>query len=142
MAASSPAPIAELQPRARCHVIRHKGVDIVVIDLAHTSPEEAIPIMAAAGVLIARYPLKSVRAFTDGRGAVYSKQSFAALKDFTIKNTPHILASAVIGTDGLRAAAFRAVALVTGRNIRPFTERLAALDWLADVPDHPPSNAT
>ncbi len=119
---------------SRCYTVTHHGVDLYVIDLAHTSPEEAMVIMTAAGQWITRQPLNSVRAFTDGRGAVYSKQSYAALKTFTIQNTPHILASAVIGVDGLRTAAMRAVALVTGRNIRPFATREDAWDWLAGIP--------
>lgn len=121
----------------RAYVLPYRGTDIVIIDLSHTAPNDALPIMTAAGDLIATFPLKSVRAYTDGTGAVYSKDSYNALKEFTVKNTPYILASAVIGADGLRAAALRAVALLTGRNIRHFSRRVDALDWLASVPAHP-----
>jgi hypothetical protein len=133
MGASLPTPV-NTPPAAgtsRCYAVTHKGVDLYVIDLAHTSPEEAMVIMKAAGDWIVKQPLNSVRAYTDGSGAVYSKQSYAALKAFTVQNTPHILASAVIGADGLRTAAMRAVALVTGRSIRPFATREDAWDWLA-----------
>lgn len=116
----------------RCYVTSYKGVDIVVLDLSHTTPEQAILIMQAAGALIASLPLKSARVFTNGIGAVYSKDSLAALKEFTIHNTPYIKASAVIGADSLRAFALKAVALVTQRNIQPFSTREQALDWLAE----------
>lgn len=117
----------------RAYVLPYRGVAIVIIDLSHTSPSNAMPIMTAAGELIATFPPKSVRAFTDVTGAVYSKESYNALKEFTVNNTPYILASAVVGADGLRAAALRAVALLTGRNIRHFARRVDALDWLAGV---------
>lgn len=112
----------------RAFVLPYRGVAIVIIDLSHTSPSNAMPIMTAAGELIATFPPKSVRAFTDVTGAVYSKESYNALKEFTVNNTPYILASAVVGADGLRA-----VALLTGRNILHFARRVDALDWLAGV---------
>lgn len=135
--ASAPAPIAPAAssptPGSRCYVTLHKGVDVVVIDLAHTTPEEAIPLLTKAGELIETFPAHSVRAFTDATGATYSKESFQALKAFTIHNTPHIKASAVIGADGLRVFAMKAVAAVAQRRIKPFVTREEALDWLVAV---------
>ncbi len=135
--ASTPAPLAPSPSPAasgsRCYVTHHQGVDVVVIDLAHTTPEEAIPIMTKAGELIESFPAHSVRAFTDATGAIYSKESFQALKALTIHNTPHIKASAVVGADGLRVFAMKAVAVVTQRHIRPFRTREEALDWLVSV---------
>ena len=128
--ASAASPAAS---RPRCYMTLHKGVDVVVIDLAHTTPDEAIPILTQAGELIESFPAHSVRAFTDATGAIYSKESFQALKALTIHNTPHIKASAVIGADGLRVFAMKAVAVVTQRHIRPFRTREEALDWLVSV---------
>ncbi len=132
--ASASAPLAPSAssgaPEARCYVAPYKGVDIIVINLSYTTPEEAIPIMRDAGELIGSYPAHSARVLTDARGAVYSKESFNALKALTIHNTPHIKASAVIGADGLRVFAMKAVAVVTQRPIKPFQTREQALDWL------------
>lgn len=135
--ASTPAPVvssgSSTASEPRCYVIVHQGVEIVVIDLSHTMPEDAIPILTKAGELIETFPAHSVRAFTDATGAIYSKESFNALKAFTIHNTPHMKASAVTGADGLRVFAMRAVAVVTQRHIKPFQTRQEALDWLVSV---------
>ncbi|HRF50052.1 MAG TPA: hypothetical protein PLC98_20640 [Anaerolineales bacterium] len=118
---------------ARFQILVHREVEIAVIDLSYIAPDDALPLLRRAGALIIERPLRSVRALTDVTGGAYNKEGLALLKEFAVNNTPYILASAVVGATGLRVAALRAVALVTGRHIRPFETREEALDWLASI---------
>ncbi len=117
----------------KCSVINHRGVDIVFVDLSKANSQQTVEIFAEASTLIETFPKKSVRIYTDGTGAVYNRESIAALKDFTTHNTPYVKASAVTGAEGLRMLAVNAAASVTGRQIKAFATRAEALDWLASV---------
>ena len=101
--------------------------------LRFVDPFEPAPPIASGSLLIESFPKKSVRIYTDGTGAVYNRESIAALKDFTTHNTPYVKASAVTGAEGLRMLAVNAAASVTGRQIKAFATRAEALDWLAAV---------
>ena len=135
MAAQVPsaAPSSESAHSAdgRCRVVRHQGVEIVLVDVSGANGEQAKVIVQSSVSLIDGRPPRSMRILTDVTQAAYDKEGLAILKDWAQHNTPYVLASAVVGADGLRAAALNAVAFITNRNIRPFATRNEALDWLA-----------
>lgn len=112
-------------------VIVHNGKNIAVVDLSGTSAEQAIPLLVEAQEKIALMPKKSVLLFTDGRKAVFNKQSMDALKKFSLKVDPHVAASATLAEEGLGHVALQAVERVVKKNLRSFHTRQEALNWLA-----------
>lgn len=114
----------------KCHTVKHMGIEIVVVDLANSTPDQSIEIMANASTLISSKPEKSVRIFTDATNATYTTAVLSALKNFTTHNSRFVRASAVIGADGIRALAVATAAKVSGRKIKVFDNREQAFDWL------------
>lgn len=102
----------------------------MMLDLSQTRPEEAMRVIESAQPIVAATPPKSVLFLTDVRGAVYNRESSTAIKAFAARNTPHIRASAVVGSDGLRAVVLYTIRLLTGRDIRSFETPEQALAWL------------
>ncbi len=114
----------------RCRVLNHHGTEVVLVDLTGLNGQQAKGFVLSSEPLIQARPAKSVRILTDVSQAGYDKEGLMVLKAWAQRNTPFVLASAVVGADGLRAAALNAVAFVTNRNIKPFSTRAEALDWL------------
>lgn len=110
--------------------VTYKGKQIAVVDLAETTPEEAIAIMEEAGRQIRKLPPKSALVVTDGTHAVFSRASTAALKDFANKNTPYVKASAVVGVEGVLFVLLQGVIRVTGRHYQLCKSRTEAMEWL------------
>jgi len=115
----------------RCRLLRHQEAEIVLVDVSGLNGQQAKVIVQSSVPLIEGKPPRSVRILTDVSQAGYDKEGLAMLKDWAQRNTPYVLASAVVGADGLRVAALKAVILITNRDIRPFATRAEALDWLA-----------
>ncbi len=113
-------------------VISHRGKNIVVVDIAHTAPAETISALKEAQKRIAENPPKSILMLTDVTDTTYNKDVSAAIQDFSAKNTPYVMRSAVVGVDGLKQVLLRTVNLITRREIKSFPSRQEALDWLAN----------
>lgn len=115
----------------RVIVINHKGKNIVCINLSNATVEEISLILKEASTVISRQGAKTARILTDVTNATYTRQVSEAIKSFTANNTPYVHASAVIGIDGVRQVLLQAVILLTRREIKVFSNRQAALDFLA-----------
>ena len=121
-----------MKPQKPFEIVTHKGKNIVVVDLSNTKPSENIELLSEIQPKIAAFPSKSVLALTDVTDAIFDSESSQALKDFASKNTPYMKASAVVGADGLRAVLLSTVRLFTKREIKAFSTREGAMDWLVN----------
>lgn len=132
MGTSTALPLAASTNESRCRLVTHNGVAIVLVDCTGLNGHQAKPVIQASVPLIEGNPPKSVRILTDVTGAGYDKEGLDVLKEWAQRNTPFVRASAVVGAEGLRAAALNAIVFLTNRNIRSFPVRAQALDWLAE----------
>ncbi len=107
-----------------------KGKMITTVDISNTKPQEAIPLLIEAQEKIAAMPLKSVLILTDVTNASYDAASTAVVKEFASKNSPYIKASAVVGAKGLGMLILKIVTTFVKREIRNFSSRQQAMDWL------------
>jgi hypothetical protein len=112
-------------------MINYKGKSIVILDLSRCPPEETMKVLPVAQTLIMKFPSKSALVLTDVTDATYNKEVASAIKDFVIKYTPYIKASAVVGADGVRNVLLQTVIMVTRREMKSFDERDKAKEWLA-----------
>ncbi len=112
--------------------VQHHGARILILDVSN-SPDEAANVAAfqAAQELVGKEPLKSVRLLTDVSGTHYSSQGVDVMKAFSKAVTPQMRASAAVGITGLKRVIVMSLNALTGRTIRMFDAREAALDWLA-----------
>jgi hypothetical protein len=111
------------------NIVRN-GRKIVIVDISHARPDEAIAILRDAAPVVSAHPEKSALLLTDVTSASYNKESAEAMKNYSARNTPFVRASAVVGADGLRAVLLSAVRVLTGRDIRAFPDRDSAIAWL------------
>ena len=113
-------------------MVKHKGKDIVIVDLSDTCCEDTISRLQHAQDEIAKLPQQSVLILTNASNTVYNTRTSNAIKEFTSKNSPYVKASAVIGADGLRGVLLKTVAMLSKREIKPFDSQQEAMDWLAE----------
>jgi hypothetical protein len=116
-----------------CEIIKHKGKDIFLVNLANCSPQTTLSVLDDAAVMIARSAPKSALILTDSTDATYNSEVSAAMKAFSTKNTPYVKGSAVVGADSMRKVLVAAIRLATKRDIRTFDSREDAMDWLVNL---------
>jgi hypothetical protein len=116
---------------SRVQFITHKGKRILYFDLSSCKIAEISAVVAEAKRTVAAQAPGSVLALTNVTDTELSKDSSAAIKDFTSHNKPFIKASAVIGVEGLRKVIYNAAMAFSGRTISAFATIEQAKDWLA-----------
>ncbi len=112
-------------------LVSHKGRQIAIVDIAGTQPAAAMVALREAAKHISSQQPKSLLLLTDVTKAVYTVDSYGAMREFASKNTPFVKASAVVGADGIMAALQKTIEIATKRNnIKACKNRNEAMDWL------------
>jgi len=115
----------------RVRFIEHKGRKIIHLDFSRLKADDSIPIIEQARVTIGGYPPKSVFTLTDVSESNFNNRVTQALKALVVHNKPYVVASAVIGIDGLKQIIFNSVMTFSGRQLHAFDTLAEAKDWLA-----------
>jgi hypothetical protein len=116
----------------RLGFIEHKGKRILNINSVGADFQLIKAIAAECAHIISGQRLKSVRTLNDLDGAEFTNESVKVLSELAAKNAPYVLRAAVIGIKGMRFFAYQTVVSVTKRPLKLFSDRLQALDWLAE----------
>jgi hypothetical protein len=124
----NPAPMSN-----RVKFIRHKAVEILVIDWAQATGDEILEAIAEAKRVIATRPAQSVRTLTNVSGARIERRVTDVLKEYVAHNKPFVLAGAVVGLNDLKTVIFNFINRTTGRSLRAIGSVEDALDWLANT---------
>ncbi len=114
----------------RLHLFSQAGKDILVIDLSACTVKDALLVIKQAETLIRARAPKSLRTLTDVTQSMYTREWVAAVKDFANGNEPFVCASAIVGVTSLGQVLLSVVQTFTGRTIKPFGTREAAIQWL------------
>jgi hypothetical protein len=115
----------------RVSFIRHRTVEILMIDWSGASAEEILVAIDTARKQIATRPEKSVRTLTNVTNARADRRVTEALKDYVAHNKPYVLAGAVVGLNDLKTVVFNFVNRATGRSLRAMDSVDQAKEWLA-----------
>ena len=94
------------------------------------SVEEALAAIDAAKDAVAAMPPFSLRCLTDVTNSHMSLPVIAAMQELVRANAPHVTKSAVIGLSLVHRVALRQIRRLTGRDIREFTSKDEALQYL------------
>lgn len=92
--------------------------------------DEALREITEARHTIAETPPGSLRVLTDVTGSRMTLVVIAALQELARANTPHVQRSAIIGLSVVHRVALRQIVRLTGREIREFETRDAAMEYL------------
>jgi hypothetical protein len=125
-------------PMSRTSIIQHDGQPVVLLDFAgFSNPADTLHHIEEARDLIARLPRDGTAlTLTDVRGSRYNVEVLQALKELAAHNKPFVAKAAVATSSGLHRVAIMAVATFSGRALRAFSTREAALDWLVHGVEH------
>ena len=112
--------------------IRHKGKDILFIDLSNIQEAELeIEMANEAERIIKEQPPNSVLTLVDYTGMRLDVQGIEVQKKYSMSIKPYVRASATVGIDGFKNVIVRSVVRITGRKIKLFPDLESAKDWLA-----------
>ena len=115
----------------RCQTIEHRGARILLFDYAGLrDPAVLLEEFRRMAEVVRAQPLASVLGVTDVRGCVYSWTVLHAMKDLLRGNGPHMRASAAVLDRPELRVALDALTVLTGRNIKAFSNLEEAMDWL------------
>jgi hypothetical protein len=104
---------------------------ICVLDFSgFRDTEIAIAAINEAKRLIAEHPPFSVRVLTDVSGSHMSLPLINAMQEMVRANAPHVTKSAIYGLSLPHRVALRQIRRLTGRDIREFTSRDEAMEYL------------
>jgi hypothetical protein len=115
---------------SQTYSIQHNGKNVIVIDLSNSKPVDTLKILPDASKKISACPQNSALVLTDVNNATYNQEVANAIKAFVKGNTPFIKASAIIGADGVRMVLLNTVSFLSRREIKSFSDKTEALDWL------------
>jgi hypothetical protein len=115
----------------RVKFVRHKAVEILVIDWAQATGDEILEAIAEAKRVIATRPERSVRTLTNVSGARIERRVTDVLKEYVAHNKPFVVAGAVVGLNDLKTVIFNFINRTTGRSLRAIASVEDAMDWLA-----------
>lgn len=115
------------------HIIEHNGARLVYLDFTDcTDPAEGVERVARAKAWFARQtPDKSLRVCSDATGSRYDAKLLEALKQLAIHNVPYVGVAAAVVPTAVHRVALNVASLFSKRRFTAFTDKRAALDWLA-----------
>lgn len=106
---------------------------ILLVDLSGIKEvKESEKILDRAEIIISRMRLKSLLLLTDVIDANYDMSGIDRLKTFSKNVTPYVKKSAVAGSDGEKGMIVDILQKITGREIRLFSSRGNAINWLIE----------
>lgn len=117
----------------RVEVQSFKSKSVVIVDLSNLAGKDVLTVLSDAKGVISKLGEKKALILTDVSGAKYDKEVAEGIKDFTKYNTPYVKASAVVGAAGVQSVLLQTVTFLTRREIKTFTTRAEALEWLAGL---------
>ena len=113
------------------YFVKHQGHDILYFDFANvTDHDEALRLVAEAKDVVAGQPRNSLLTLVDVRGSSADREITWALKDLAEHDRPYVIASAIVGLEGVKKVISQAVARLAGRTFAAFDTVEEAQDWL------------
>jgi len=125
-------PVAINRAAGRVQFIIHKGKRVLSINYANCDIATFKAVAEEGHRVIARELPNSVLTLNDVSGSGFDAESVEILKSKVAANAPYVKRAAVIGISGLQRLIFEAVKIFTKRNLRAFSSRNEALDYLAE----------
>ena len=109
----------------------HHGKRILSLNFSNLEITETHKVIEYSSELIQKVPKDSIYTLTNITDAKFDQNLINALKQFTNKNKPYVIAGAVIGVEGIKKTLFNTILLFSGRrNLKVFSDEHGALAWL------------
>jgi hypothetical protein len=117
----------------RISIIEYKQKQIVCIDFSDIKkPEEIYQMIEKAASFISKKPTKSLYTLTNLSGMHFNNEIFNRFIAYVKGNNPYVIASAVLGMNGMMQIFYNSFTRVTGRDVRAFSTEQEAKEFLAN----------
>ncbi|MBN2806690.1 MAG: hypothetical protein JXR22_08525 [Prolixibacteraceae bacterium] len=122
-------------------IITYHGVEIIYLDFTNMKRESDILSLEDEGArLIQKYDFNTALTLTNMDGMYFNNTIRMHFVKRVQENTPHVKASAVIGLNGLIALMYKSFVRQSRRNVKLFSKKEEALDYLVSFMDQHQSN--
>jgi hypothetical protein len=114
---------------------------VLLADCSDCSPEELAAVIDQVPKHVTSQPLGSVLLLADFSRSVFTKETVEHLKIAAVFDRPHLKRAAWVLTENLPKTLFESVRTFSGREIRTFATREAALQYLVGDTSSPTLDA-
>jgi hypothetical protein len=114
-------------------IITYKQKQIVYLDFTDLKKKEEILALEEKGCqYIRKQNLKSVLTLSNMEGMFFNNEIKSYFEVEVKANAPYVKASAVIGLSGLISLFYKGFVVITGRDVRSFSSKEDALEYLVN----------
>ncbi|MCF8359147.1 MAG: hypothetical protein K9H26_10335 [Prolixibacteraceae bacterium] len=111
--------------------ILHKGKEITFLDYSNLKTKDEITQLLKDGsAYIRSKPKGSVLSLVNVENMFFNNDIRVMMTENVKYNSPHIKKSAVFGLTGLITIMFKSFLMISGRNMKAFNTKEAAMDYL------------
>lgn len=115
----------------RIQFIEHKGKRILYLNFSNLEPVQAIQMIDEIAVVERKEPLGSVLALNNCENLHFNVSVMSALNKDVKENSERYKATANLGVTGLVKVMFDTASKLTKQELKCFSKKEEALDWLA-----------
>ena len=129
-------PVARPTGIERLHILNHQGTEVVLLDFVDAKDVGATvrQVHEIRNWFAGQVPNQQLRTVTDVTGARYNTEVLEALKTLATHNKPYVGAAAGVVKTAMHRVALNVASMVSGRNLKAFSTREEALDWVVRQP--------
>jgi ABC-type uncharacterized transport system permease subunit len=115
---------------ARRQIIHHNNKTVIFLDHANLSGAAYVQAIEASMGIAGRSTMEDRLILIDTTNSVVDKAVLKALKALSSMASSHVSKIALLGLSGIQVMFMRTIATFSKVNIKPFSNRKKALDWL------------
>jgi hypothetical protein len=116
----------------RVKIIPFQGLKLLLLDFSGCFCETTIQIIEYARPIIDKQSSKSIYTFSDFTNVTLKPDIIVAISGFAKTNAPYVRAGAVVGLTATNRFILNTVNKVARRDLRAFSDPVAAKVWLAE----------
>lgn len=116
----------------RIHFIEHKGKQILLIDLSHTTAHQMQLLLEQVRITVAQHARESLLTLGDFEGAEIDHAVAMKVKEVLTLDRPFVKKTALVGTEKIPHAFLENFHNFSQRDLPTFKTREEAMDWLVE----------
>jgi len=114
----------------RLRFIEHRGHDIFLFDLSHSTSKELMLLLDQIKAAVERHQRGSLLILADFTGTQVDKKVATRAKEVLVLDRPYVKKAAWVGTENLPHVFYENFKTFSQRQLPTFQTREEALDWL------------
>jgi hypothetical protein len=118
---------------SRTSFLSYKERRILEMDFTELkNAQDILDHIAEAKGFVATQPKNSLLVLLKVTNSTFNTAVVSALKDLADHDKPYVIASAIVGVEGLMSLILKTIAKATGRSFKLFNDDQSAMNWLIE----------